>query len=76
MENNKPNKAAIYCRTSADPGAFEPENADSLAYQAGSAMAFIQDNGLTFSGLYTLTRLDIAHWKPSYGILLREQSIR
>ncbi|MDO4805186.1 MAG: recombinase family protein [Lachnospiraceae bacterium] len=28
------------------------ENADSLAYQAGSAMAFILDNGLTFSGLY------------------------
>ena len=49
---NKPNKAAIYCRASADPGAFEPENADSLAYQIGSAMAFILDNRLTFSGLY------------------------
>lgn len=49
---NKPNKAAIYCRASADPGAFEPENADSLAYQIGGAMAFILDNRLTFSGLY------------------------
>ena len=48
---NKPNKAAIYCRASADPGAFEPEDANSLAYQAGSAIAFILDNDLTFSGL-------------------------
>ena len=52
MTDNQPKRVAIYCRASADPGAFEPENADSLAYQAGSAMAFILDNGLTFSGLY------------------------
>ena len=49
---NKPNKAAIYCRASADPGAFEPENVDSLAYQAGSAMAFLEDHHLDFCGLY------------------------
>lgn len=49
---NKPNKAAIYCRASADPGAFEPENADSLAFQAGSAMAFLKDHHLDFCGLY------------------------
>ena len=44
----KPKNAAIYCRTSDEQGRIE----DSLAYQVGSAMAFIMDNDLSFQGLY------------------------
>ena len=44
----KPKNAAIYCRTSKEQGRTE----DSLAYQVGSAMAFIIDNDLSFRGLY------------------------
>jgi len=49
---NKPTNAAIYCRATAKRGHFEPEDADILAYQTGSAMAFIRDHNLTFVRLY------------------------
>ena len=58
---NRPRNAAIYCRTSAERGTFEPENANTLAYQVGSAMAFIRDHKLSFTGLYVdeeLARLE------------------
>ena len=46
-------RAAIYCRDSKSYGSFEPENPhNTVAYQAGSAMTFIVDKSLTFSGLY------------------------
>ena len=34
------------------PGGFEPKDANTLAYQAGSAMAFIRDHDLIYAGLY------------------------
>ena len=52
MIKNKPTNAAIYCRATAKRGHFEPEDADILAYQTGSAMAFIRDHNLTFVRLY------------------------
>ena len=52
MIKNKPTNAAIYCRATAKRGHFEPEDADILAYQTGSAMAFIRDHSLTFVKLY------------------------
>ncbi|MBQ1566515.1 MAG: recombinase family protein [Erysipelotrichaceae bacterium] len=49
----KVNRAAIYCRNSDTYGTFEPEYPhNSIAYQAGSAMALIIDKGLDFAGLY------------------------
>ena len=46
-------RAAIYCRDSKSYGSFEPEKPhNTVAYQAGSAMTFIVDKNLAFSGLY------------------------
>jgi len=58
---NKPTNAAIYCRATAKRGYFEPEDADTLSYQVGSAMAFIMDHDLTFVGLYTDEKLPNLH---------------
>ena len=61
MMNMKPKNAAIYCRATAQRGLFEPEDADTLTYQTGSAMAFIMDHDLTFVGLYTDEELPNLH---------------
>ena len=70
--------AAIYCRTTASQGGFEPDDVDRLAYQAGSAMDFILDHQLKHAGTYvddSIPTIDSIDDKESAYRLIKKEYV-